>query len=356
LLAGIVVAATARTAPVAEFKAGAQPQLATTADGKAHLVFGRGTEIFAASFDRAAATFSPPVKVADVPKLMLGMRRGPRIATHGSSITVTAVGAELFAFHSADSGRTWSQPTVINSTPRSAREGLHDLAASADGRLFLTWLDLRNGKMELWGAESANAGQTWGENLLVYRSTGKSICECCHPTALFDTGGNLGVMWRNSIAGDRDLWCATRTPGGTFSPAEKRGGGAWKLDACPMDGGDLIALGNGRFASVGQRAGEIIFAAADGAEINLGKGKQPVAIAQAGGVLLFWQQGADLVTARISPHGVKTPTVAHASEARFASLAPWADGGALLAFEKGPAKEAPTIVVETIAPGWVPHR
>ncbi|MEY4939917.1 MAG: hypothetical protein RIQ93_1652 [Verrucomicrobiota bacterium] len=341
---------TARMAPIAQFAAAAQPQLAPSGDGRAWLVFGRGSEIFAAGSDRGGTTFAPPVKVADIPKLMLGMRRGPRIAAHGANVTVTAVGAELFAFHSADAGRTWSSPTVINEISRCAREGLQGLAAASDGRVFLTWLDLRNGKMELWGAESANGGQSWGANQLVYRSPAKSICECCHPSALFDAEGNLGLMWRNSLEGARDLWFSSRTARApAFSPAVKRGEGSWKLEACPMDGGNIIALGGGKFASVGQRAGQIVFAAVDGSELILGPGKQPVAIAQPGGILLFWQQGSDLVTARISSAGVKTPTVVHATDARFPTLVALGNGQALLAFEQGPAKGTAAVVVEKLA-------
>lgn len=350
LVCGIALISCAWMSPVARFAEAAQPQFASTAEGRVWLVFGRGSDIFVARSEKAGAAFSPPVKVANVPKLMLGMRRGPRIAAHGANVVVTAVGAELFAFHSADAGRTWSEPVIINELPRSAREGLHDLAASADGRVFLTWLDLRNGKMELWGADSINGGRNWSANQLVYRSPDKAICECCHPSALFDAAGNLAVMWRNSIRGSRDLWHAVRPSGAAvFSPAVKRGEGSWTLEACPMDGGDIIALGGGKFATVGQRAGEIIFVPAVGPEINLGKGKQPVAVAQAGGILLFWQQGSDLVTARISA-GVRSPTVLHATDARYPALVPLRNGGSLLAFEQGPAKGTSAVVVEKLEP------
>ena len=52
----------------------------------------------------SARTFSTPAKVADVPKLMLGRHRGPRVAIAGSTIVVSAIGSEagdLIAWRSA---------------------------------------------------------------------------------------------------------------------------------------------------------------------------------------------------------------------------------------------------------------
>src|SRR5436189_224639 len=85
-------------------------------------------------------------------------------------LAVSAVGNSLVAYASSDAGKTWSGPVTINDVATSAREGLHDLAAAPDGRLFVTWLDLRNGTMALWSAESGDGGKTWSKNAEVYRS------------------------------------------------------------------------------------------------------------------------------------------------------------------------------------------
>lgn len=295
--------------------------------------------------DDGGATFAPAVKIGTAPSLMLGMRRGPRIAVHGQNLTVTFVGTELMAFHSADAGRTWRGPVTVNDVSKSAGEGLHDLAAAPDGKLFITWLDRRNGKMELWGAESTDGGRTWSKNEQVYRSPDKSICECCHPSALFDADGNLAVMWRNSIEGTRDLWMATRARGTKqFSTAKKLGDGTWKLNACPMDGGKIVALGGGKFGAVWMRAGEIFFVGADGPEILLGKGRQPVSIVRDGQPVIFWQQDTNLVSVRKPGE----PPTQVAADARFPSIISLPAGrGAVLAYEQGPVKEKqPGIVIE----------
>lgn len=366
-LAGLFVA---NVSAETKIPGAAQPQLAVAADGRLWLAYGRlapatnipapdqadgsghgghgqaaprpDGEIFVARSDDGGATFAPGVKAAQVPRLMLGMRRGPRIAVHGDTLTLTAVGPELVAFRSNDAGRTWTGPVTINDVPTSAREGLHDLTAAPDGRLFVTWLDLRNGKMELWGAESRDGGRTWSGNEQVYRSPDKSICECCHPSAIYDADGNLAVMWRNSIDGCRDLWMATRARGAqAFATARKLGEGTWKLNACPMDGGRIAALGGGRFGAVFQRAGDVFLVTEDGPEKSLGKGKQPVVAMQGKAPLVFWQDGADLV----SLNGKK-----QANDARFPAIVSLpGQRGTVLAYEQGPAKEKqPGIVIERL--------
>ena len=242
----------------AEFPDAAQPQLATTNDGHVWLTFGRGPEIFVARSDDRGMTFSHPIRVAALPSLMLGRRRGPRLAAYGEKITLTVMAGELFAFHSKDGGRKWLGPTPINDVPRSAREGLHALTIAPDGRLFTTWLDLRGERTQLFSSDSTDAGATWSPNQLVYRApNGQTVCECCHPSAQFSARGELVVMWRNGLEGARDMWSAVRPAGSDkFGASTKLGEGTWMLKACPMDGGAVFTNGD-RFASVWQRSGDI---------------------------------------------------------------------------------------------------
>ena len=331
----------AHTAPVAfaavTFPTAAQPQLAVTVEGRVFLTYGSGKEIFVVRSDDGGITFAPPVKVATAPALMLGMRRGPRVAAHGDRVTVTFPAKDLLAYTSADAGLTWTGPIIVNDGPDSAREGLHDLAVAPDGRLFATWLDLRLGKMALFIAESADSGRTWTHNELLYRSPEVSICECCHPTALFDVAGNLAVMWRNWLGGSRDLWLLTRPAGSPrFSAPVKQGEGTWKLNGCPMDGGDIVARNNGTFDTVWQRAGEIFLQSGASPELRLATGRQPVAARLATGTLVVWQQGADLWSAQLSSANAAGAPALLASGARFPALVALPSGGAVLAYEHGP--------------------
>ncbi|MBL9199359.1 MAG: exo-alpha-sialidase, partial [Opitutaceae bacterium] len=321
----------------AEFSAAAQPQLAATAEGRVYVAFGRGREIFVARSDDGGGTFAPANKVATLPKLKLGMRRGPRIAAHGDSVTVTAMADELFAFRSKNAGQTWDGPVRINDIPGAAREGLQGSAAAPDGRLFVTWLDLRNvsgARMQLFGAESADGGATWSANHLVYRApAGETVCECCHPSAAFDARGNLAVMWRNGVDGARDMWSVTRGAGAReFGAPAKIGEGTWPLKACPMDGGAVFADRTG-FASVWRRANEIFFAVPGQPEEKIADGMQPVAARAGDSLVVVWQQGPDLWLTRKGLAAIAPAR--HAANARFPSLLALPNGRAILAYEQG---------------------
>ena len=318
-----------------EFPAAVQPQLTATADGRVWLVYGSGKEIFVARSSDAGTTFAAPVRVGSLPALQLGMRRGPRIAVHGEHVVVTAMSGDFFAFHSSDGGATWSAPVRVNDVAAATREGLHDLAVAPDGRLFAVWLDLRAGAMQLAAAESTDHGATWSANQVVYQSPEKAICTCCQPTARFNVRGDLAVMWRNDLAGNRDMWLTVR-PAGTaafVSPA-KLGTGSWSLKGCPMDGGSLFTAKDS-FATLWQRDGAVFFARPGEPERRLAAGKQPVAVSTDRGTFAVWQQGADLWSSALD--AAAAPELL-APAARFASLVALpATGRVLVAYEHGAA-------------------
>jgi hypothetical protein len=332
LTCALLILGIAPVATAAEFPGAAQPQLAATSDGRVWLAFGRGKEICVAASRDGGATFDAPVRVAALPSLMLGRRRGPRIVAQGDRVTITAMAGELFAFHSKDAGKTWAGPVLINDVPRSAREGLDGLAIAPDGRLFATWLDLRGERTQLYGAESTDGGATWSANTLVYRApSGSTVCECCHPSAAFNAKGDLVVMWRNAIGGARDMWSAVRPAGGRdFGPAAKLGEGTWTLKACPMDGGAIVPV-NDTFATVWQRDGAVFFANRGEPERKLASGTQPVAVYAGGRTVTVWQQGADLWTSATDA----APAVLFRN-ARFpAAIANPGSQRVLVAYERG---------------------
>lgn len=163
---------TLHLAPVSLKTPNRQPQLAA-GNGTVALVFGSGESIWLARSADDGRTFAAPSKVADLPKLALGRHRGPRVAIAGSAIIVSAIPAQgdLFAWRSTDGGRSWSKPAVVNNQPRATEEGLHAMAADAQGHVAAAWLDDRSAKgKRLYGAFSDDAGATWSKNVLLYES------------------------------------------------------------------------------------------------------------------------------------------------------------------------------------------
>jgi hypothetical protein len=318
-----------------------QPQL-TAHKNMVALTFGASNAIYFSSSSDQGRTFSTPVKVADNGVLALGRHRGPRVAITDRAIVVSAVvgqkggGADgdLTAWRSADGGKTWSEGVRVNDVPGAAREGLHAMAAGPDGLLFAIWLDLRTRGTKLYGAASTDGGATWSKNRLIYQSPDGHICECCHPSVQVGHQGRVYVMWRNWLAGARDMYLAVSSDGGKTFRTQKLGQGSWPLNACPMDGGGLALNAHGSLVSIWRRE-HTVFAASPGEpEKEIGAGKDPaIAMATNGGVYAAWSAPDGLKA--IVPGNSQPLTLApHGAFVSLAGagpvLAAWEDQGSIV--------------------------
>jgi hypothetical protein len=143
--------------------------------------------------------------------------------------------------------------------------------------------------MQVYGAASTDGGATWRDEKLIYQSPDGHICPCCQPMASFDPRGGLHVMWRNDLAGARDMYLTSSKDGGhTFSQAVKLGHGTWILKQCPMDGGGLSANASGQVMTVWMRDRELFRCQPGEAEVSLGPGQQGWVVAGPGGFYLTW--------------------------------------------------------------------
>ncbi len=302
------------TPPPAAGAAYRQPQLAARG-GFLAMTFGSGNQVFFASSANGGESFSEPVLVNSKGVLSLGHHRGPRIAITPKAIVISAVSGEkgmgrdgdILAWRSLDSGKTWSAASRVNDVEGSAREGLHSMAAGPDGALYAAWLDLRAKGTTLYGAASKDNGQTWSPNEIVYKSPETHICECCHPTVEFGADGTPLVMFRNWLAGSRDMYVVnTRT-----HKASKLGEGTWPLNACPMDGGGLAVSAKGIYAAW-RRDGAVYWNELGKKEVELGKGKDPaIALSATGKPVVVWN----------GPEGLKTANKVLDPKGAFPSLA-----------------------------------
>ncbi|HEY1378424.1 MAG TPA: sialidase family protein [Gemmataceae bacterium] len=359
----LVVNAVGAATPVAvtpgpEFAAARQPQVAVGPNGAVHIAFGLGNAIWYASSADGGRSFAPPVKVGERGALALGKRRGPRIAAVAGGVAVAAVCGErgggkdgdLLVWRSGDGGRTWAGPVKVNRVPGSAREGLHELTASADGRLFGVWLDLRAGKSQVYGALSADGGATWGDDRLVYESPGGAVCPCCQPSACFDARGRLHVLWRNNLDDDRDMFLISSADGGrTWDAPRKLGAGTWHLRACPMDGGGLAADAGGTVHTIWRRQQAIYRSVDGGPETSLGPGEQGRAARGPDGVYLTWisQRPGTLY---VLPPSVSTPRqIATRAADPAVAAAPDGRGPVVVVWEEPEAAGGP-IRAQTIIP------
>ena len=262
LLAAAVVSlltATVGAAPVeilpSELRGAVQPQVAVAPSGRIHVVFGKDNAVYHTT-SPDGRTFSAPVKIGELEKLALRMRRGPRVTATDKRVLVTAIShtdGNVNAWTSADNGKTWKESAPLNTAPKSAREGLQALAGDGRGLVAAVWLDLRGKGTELWGRISRDGGATWAADASIYQSPDGHICECCVPSVAISQTGEITAMWRNWLGGSRDLYMATSRDGRTFSPAQKLGTGTWKLNGCPMDGGSIALSPGGEWLATWRR-------------------------------------------------------------------------------------------------------
>lgn len=275
---------------------GEMPQTCTDKSGTVHLVYGHGdTLIYAASADQGQS-FSRPETISIIPKLVDYAMRGPQIAATSTGIVIIAANAagDLFAFKKAGNA-SWKKASRINDMDTVAKEGFTALAASGN-TLVAVWLDLRNTrKNKIVASRSEDGGLTWGKNKIVYDSPDTGICECCKPSALM-LGNDLYILFRNNIAGNRDMYLIHSTDAGkSFEPAKKIGTISWKLNGCPMDGGGMTLDQNGKIQTVWRRQGKIYFSETNKNEIEIGEGKNCV-IEHAGAKNIYaWNDNGEIV-------------------------------------------------------------
>lgn len=273
---------------------GQQPQLAHEGD-RTFLVAARDNRVIVLRSGDAGRTFSNTTAIVVDGRMAAGMHRGPRVAVTRATVLVALIAGahgggkdgDVLLYRSLDDGTTWARPILVNDVPGAAREGLHGMAATPDGLVVITWLDLRDQGTRLYGAVSRDHGRTWSEDALIHGSPGASICECCHPSVAASATAGVAVMFRNHVAGARDLYVTRSTDGLRFGPAEKQGSGTWRLDACPMDGGG-VAWGSAGVSTVWRREDGIFLSTPGVPERRIGLGRDPVIAVGPSGLDLAW--------------------------------------------------------------------
>src|SRR5205814_9534301 len=122
---------------------------------------------------------------------------------------------------------------------------------------------------------------------------------CCHPSVAIDSHRRIYVMFRNNLAGARDMYLSHSDDGGaTFSKAKKLGEGTWPVNGCPMDGGGVSIDREGNVSSIWRRQDTIYIDQAAQPEVVVAKGKNPAIAAAKDGVYAVWSGASGLIMAK----------------------------------------------------------
>ena len=204
-----------------------------------HLVYGNADKLMYTFSGDKGQSFSSPELAGFLPDLVASATRGPQIASTANGVVIIAANdsGNIFSYIRDSSGK-WKRTARLNDVDTTDKEGFVGLSSDKEDNLFAIWTDLRGDHHnKIFGARSKDGGKTWMKNILVYASPDGSVCECCKPSIVMN-GKNVFVMFRNWLAGNRDLYLIRSSDGGeNFGQAEKLGNGSWRLNGCPMDGG-----------------------------------------------------------------------------------------------------------------------
>lgn len=276
---------------------GQQPQISTDKSGIIRVAFGRSDSIFCVTSLDKGNSFSRPALVGVVPKMHLGMARGPQLASSAHYSVVTAMGqnGDIHCFILNHKKGQWQEKGTVNDIKGSAPEGLMNIACDNQDNFYAAWLDIRLNKRNNIFFSSLPAGHTqWLKNKLVYQSPDEHVCECCRPSIAVK-GSDVAIMFRNWVNGSRDLYLATSADkGNTFNTAIKLGTGTWKLNACPMDGGGLDFNADNTINTTWQRQGIVYYCKPGGNEKELGKGRDCSISTNAGQTIVALSDAGEL--------------------------------------------------------------
>lgn len=236
-------------------KGSSSPHLATRSDGTVIMSWLEGGTLKFSTLAKGA--WSTPRVITDRKDLFVNWADFPSIVDDGKGALyahwLQKSGASAYAYdvwitRSADGGKTWRAPVLVNRDGKEGEHGFATLVGLPAGGVGLAWLDGRamsegdgghhHGSMQLRYAEVDAALELNDEKVIDERT-----CECC-TTAMAMTGAGPVIAYRDRSAAEvRDISVVRRTRGGWSAPATLRADG-WKIEGCPVNGPQLDARGS----------------------------------------------------------------------------------------------------------------
>ena len=267
----------------------AEPSMTASRDGSAYIVWiehraKKEADVFVAELDGEGRIKNTPARVNLNAGEAKGWRGDPPTIAVAPDKTVyvgwtaraggAAHGTILYLSASRDQGRTFGPPVKVNDDEKPVSHGMHSLAVSSEGRVYIAWLDERNiappaeampgqnqTKMEhaepnseIFFAVSADGGRTVSAN----KRLANEVCPCCKTALAVGPNNQVYAAWRQVLPGDfRHIAVASSSDGGqNFAPPQIVSDDEWKITGCPVSGPALSVSSDGRLRAVWYTAGE----------------------------------------------------------------------------------------------------
>ena len=244
---------------------------------------------------------------------------------------------------SRDGGASWGESFVLNRDGKEAEHGFVTLAALPEGGVGATWLDGRKmtGEGHHGGGDMAiryatvDASGTIANDVEVDGRT----CECC-TTGMTMTSSGPVIAYRDRSADEvRDIAYVAKTADGWTKPARIHAD-EWKINACPVNGPQIDAIGaravTAWFTAAQEKGRAYVAFSDDGGktfakpvQIDEGKpiGRLDVILLDETTALVTWLEqtndGGEIRARRVSRNGKIEPSmkIADSSTARAAGFA-----------------------------------
>jgi hypothetical protein len=252
----------------------AEPAVAIAKDGGAYVVWvehrDRDADVMLRRFDGAGQSLGDPIRVNPQPGQATAWRGDPptvAVATDGTLYVGWTARVEsangnptdIYLAASRDGGKSFGIPVKVNDDQKPAVHGMHSLAISDDGRIYLAWLDERNvapapmkdmkmdantsgrhmeSNREVFIASSVDGGRSFSQNQRVTTD----VCPCCKTSLTVAKDGRVYLSWRQVLAGDyRHIAVSSSSDQGkTFAKATIVSDDEWVLKGCPVSGAALL--------------------------------------------------------------------------------------------------------------------
>lgn len=249
---------------------------------------------------------------------------------------------------STDGGATWGKSFLLNRDGKEAEHGFVTLAALPGGGVGATWLDGRKMTGGGGGHDDHGAGGDMSIRYATVDAAGRiandvevdgRTCECC-TTGMTITGSGPVIVYRDRSADEvRDIAYVAKTASGWTAPARVNAD-EWKINACPVNGPQIDAIGMRAVTAwftAAQEKGRAFVAFSDDGGVTFDKavpiddgkpiGRLDVVLLDEETALVIWLEqtaaGGEIRARRVSRAGKVEPAVkiADSSTARAAGFA-----------------------------------
>jgi hypothetical protein len=179
------------------------------------------------------------------PKIAAG-RKGELFVTWTRPSAKFHTGQVRFA-RSLDGGKAFGAPVTVNIDRQDITHRFDSVAVNRDGKVFVAWIDSREGATSLYFSVSSDGGATFPKD----QRAGPRSCECCRVSQVVQEDGSVLAMWRAVFDPNiRDHAIARLGADGGVSEARRATFDDWRVDACPHHGPSLAQDGAKRLHAV----------------------------------------------------------------------------------------------------------